>query len=93
MPFVQPKEINLNADIFQSPPQPDAQRPKTPNSPRSTNISDQTTQHSNVLIHGVVSTAPVQVLVDTGAALTVISGEFYHKGISTSSPLQVRQML
>ena len=67
--------------------------PNPQKSPRSTSLLDQTTQHSNVLIHGVVSTAPVQVLVDTGAALTVISGEFYHKGISTSSPLQVRQML
>ena len=74
MPFVQPKEINQNPDIFQSPPQPDAQRPQYPNSPPSTNILDQTTQHSNVLIHGVVSTAPVQVLVDTEAAVTVITG-------------------
>ena len=76
MPFVQPKEINQNPEIFQSPPQPDAQ---------STNILNQTTQHSNVLVHGVVSTARVQVLVDTGAAVTVISGEFNHKVISTSS--------
>ena len=93
MPFVQPKERNLNPDIFQSPPQPDAQRPQYPNSPPSTNILDQTTQHFNVFIHGVVSTAPVQVLVDNGAAVTVISGEFYHKIINTSSSLQVSQIL
>ena len=93
MPFVQPKEINQNPDIFQSPPQPDAQRPQSPDCPCSTNIVDQTTQHSNILIDGVVSTAPVQVLVDTGAAVIIISGEFYHKVISTSSPLQVSQML
>ena len=93
MPFVQPKERNLNPDIFQSPPQPDAQRPQFPNSPPSTNILDQTTQHSNVLIYGVVSTAPAQVLAGTGVAVTVKSGEFYHKVISTSSPLQGSQIL
>ena len=48
--------------------------PNPQKSPRSTSLLDQTTQHSNVLIHGVVSTAPVQVLLDTGAPETVISG-------------------
>ena len=67
MPFVQPKEINQNPHIFQSPPQP---QPHT----QSTNILDQTTQHGTVFVHGVVSKARVQVLVDTEAAVTVITG-------------------
>ena len=67
MPFVQPKEINQNPHIFQSPPKPQRHT-------QSTNILDQTTKHGTVFVHGVVSKARVQVLVDTEAAVTVITG-------------------
>ena len=35
-----------------------------------------------------VNTSPIQVLLDTGAAVTVISTEFYHKVLRTSSALE-----
>ena len=59
----------------------------------STNILGQSTQFSNVLIDAVVSLAHIQVLVDTGAAVTVVSTEFYHNILSTLSPLEHSQVL
>ena len=59
----------------------------------STNILGQSTQFSNVLIDAVVSLPHIQVLVDTGAAVTVVSTEFYHNILSTSSPLEHSQVL
>ena len=37
--------------------------------------------------------AHIQILVDTGAAVTVVSTEFYHNILSTSSPLEHSQVL
>ena len=54
----------------------------------SINVLYQSTQFSNVLTDDSLSSPPIQVLVNTGAAVTVISTEFYHKVLSTSSPLE-----
>ena len=79
------KEVNVNTP----PPTPNLHNKlQIPLISPSTNILDQSTQFNNVLIDGVVSLTPIQVLVDTGAAVTVISTEFYHKVLSTSSALE-----
>ena len=102
VPHVQPNQSQFS----QTPPPPSLcrdvnvnTRPPTPHlhnklqitliSP-SINTLDQSTQFNNVLIDGVVSLTSIQVLVDTG---TVISTEFYHKVLSTSSPLENSQVL
>ncbi len=50
----------------------------------STNIFEDNTEHNNVLINGTVDDTQVKVLMDTGAAVTVIARHFYH---STRVPL------
>ena len=86
----QPREVNVTT---QSPTPNIHNKPQIPSISPPTNVLDKSIQFSNVLIDGVVSSTPIQVLVDTGAAVTVISTEFYHKVLSMSSPLENSQIL
>ena len=89
-PTPQHREVNVTT---QSPTPNIHNKPQFPSISSPTNVLDKSIQFSNVLIDGVVSSTPIQVLVDTGAAVTVISTEFYHRVLSMSSPLENSQIL